>query len=70
MAYAIDAATGKQIWAYDPYDGGGGGGVGRGVTYWESGDDKRIFYAAGYIISLRWMHAPAKLSKVLAKKEK
>jgi quinoprotein glucose dehydrogenase len=47
MAYAIDAATGKQIWAHDPYDGGVGGGVGRGVTYWESGDDKRIFYAAG-----------------------
>jgi quinoprotein glucose dehydrogenase len=47
MAYAIDAATGKQIWAHDPYDGGGGGGVGRGVTYWESGGDKRIFYAAG-----------------------
>lgn len=49
VAYAIDAATGKQIWVHDPYSdgGGGGGGVGRGVTYWEDGNDKRIFYAAG-----------------------
>ena len=44
-AYAVNAATGKQIWSYDPFDGGGGGGVGRGVTYWESGDDKRILFA-------------------------
>ena len=47
LAYAINAATGEQIWSYDPFDGGGGGGVGRGVTYWESGDDKRILFAAG-----------------------
>ena len=53
LAYAINAATGKQIWSYDPFDGGGGGGVGRGVTYWESGDDKRIFFGAGnHLIAL------------------
>ncbi len=34
-AYAIDAETGKQIWAFDPFDGAEGGGVSRGVTYWE-----------------------------------
>jgi len=45
--YAIDAATGKQIWSYDPFDGGGGGGVTRGVAYWENGDDKRILFAGG-----------------------
>ncbi len=47
LAYAVNASTGAQIWSYDPFDGGGGGGVGRGVTYWESGDDKRILFAAG-----------------------
>lgn len=47
MAYAVDAATGRQIWSYDPFDGGGGGGAGRGVTYWESGSDKRIIFSAG-----------------------
>lgn len=45
--YAIDAATGEQRWAYDPFDGGEGGGIYRGVTYWEDGNDKRILYTAG-----------------------
>jgi len=45
--YAINASTGKQVWAFDPFDGGEGGGVYRGVTYWEDGDDKRILYTAG-----------------------
>lgn len=47
VAYAVDAATGKQIWSYDPFEGGGGGGAGRGVTYWEQGADKRILFSAG-----------------------
>ena len=46
-AYAIDANTGKQIWSFDPFNGGEGGGVSRGVTYWKDGDDKRILYTAG-----------------------
>ncbi len=46
-AYAVNAATGEQIWSYDPFDGGGGGGQGRGVTYWEEGEDKRILFAGG-----------------------
>ena len=45
--YALDASTGKQLWSYDPFDGGEGGGVYRGVAYWEDGDDKRILYTAG-----------------------
>lgn len=45
--YALDAATGKLIWSHDPFDGGEGGGIYRGVTYWEDGDDKRILYTAG-----------------------
>lgn len=45
--YAIDAATGKGIWSFDPFDGGVGGGIYRGVAYWEDGDDKRILYTAG-----------------------
>src|SRR5690606_26148687 len=34
-------------WSYDPFDGGEGGGIYRGVAYWEDGDDKRILYTAG-----------------------
>lgn len=45
-AYAIDAATGKQIWAFDPLQPGITGEVNRGLTYWEDGDDKRILFTA------------------------
>ena len=48
--YALNAATGKQIWAFDPFDGAEGGGVSRGVTYWEKGDDKRILVTGGDIL--------------------
>lgn len=45
--FALEASTGKKIWAYDPYNGGKGGGSFRGVTYWEKGNDKRILFTAG-----------------------
>jgi quinoprotein glucose dehydrogenase len=48
--YAVDAASGKQIWAFDPFSGAEGGGVSRGVTYWESGDDKRILVTGGDVL--------------------
>lgn len=41
---AIDAATGKLIWRFDPWEGQQGGGYNRGVAYWEKGNDRRIFY--------------------------
>lgn len=51
-AYAINAQTGEQLWAFDPFDGAEGGGVSRGVTYWEDAErsgtpDKRIFFTGG-----------------------
>jgi quinoprotein glucose dehydrogenase len=45
--YAINASNGKLIWSFDPFNGGKGGGVNRGVTYWEDGNDKRILFTAG-----------------------
>src|SRR5689334_21334260 len=45
--YAIDATNGKLVWSFDPFNGGKGGGLYRGVTYWEDGDDKRILFTAG-----------------------
>jgi quinoprotein glucose dehydrogenase len=44
--YAVDAGTGKQVWAFDPLDGKQGGEVNRGLTYWENGEDKRILTSA------------------------
>lgn len=55
--FALDAATGKQIWIFDPATEDSAAKknpssmfkVSRGVTYWqdESGKDKRIFYSVG-----------------------
>jgi quinoprotein glucose dehydrogenase len=35
-----------MIWSFDPFDGQKGGGINRGVTYWEDGTDKRILFTA------------------------
>ena len=45
--YALNATSGEQIWAFDPFNGAAGGGVGRGVTYYEDGEDKRIMFTGG-----------------------
>ncbi|MEJ7829213.1 MAG: PQQ-binding-like beta-propeller repeat protein [Segetibacter sp.] len=46
--FAVHAATGKEIWKFDPYkDKEPRTHPSRGVTYWESGNDKRILYTAG-----------------------
>ncbi|NIJ54411.1 outer membrane protein assembly factor BamB family protein [Dyadobacter arcticus] len=47
--YAVNASTGEQIWSFDPFAGAEGGGVSRGVTYWESegGNEKRILVTGG-----------------------
>ena len=46
--FALDAATGREIWRFDPYEGSElqARGVSRGVTYWQSGDDKRILFVS------------------------
>lgn len=56
---AIKTATGETIWVYDPktYKDGtpaNTGFVHRGVSYWESGNDRRILFGTGdgYLIAL------------------
>src|SRR5204863_9790153 len=52
---AIDAATGKEKWVFDPQADKGKVSAflrfilnnNRGVAYWADKDDKRVFYAAG-----------------------
>lgn len=44
---ALDPATGEEKWKFDPFVGTRAFGVNRGVTYWEDGKDKRIFFTAG-----------------------
>lgn len=45
--YAINAATGDEIWSFKSLKEGMPSAASRGVTYWESGEDKRILYSSG-----------------------
>jgi len=43
--FALNAATGKQMWIFETAPGGRGGN--RGLAYWSSGPDQRIFESFG-----------------------
>ena len=49
--FALDAASGKELWVFDPFKASNVDtsslGVNRGVVYWEEGSERRIFVAAG-----------------------
>ncbi|MBL7733968.1 MAG: PQQ-binding-like beta-propeller repeat protein [Chitinophagaceae bacterium] len=47
---ALEPASGKEIWKFDPFREKNATGVNRGVVYWAEGDDKRIFFSAGYYL--------------------
>ena len=52
---ALDAATGKEIWRWDPASVFNGriAARQRGVVYWEDGEDRRIFTGVGtYLYAL------------------
>jgi len=44
---AVNPATGKEVWKFDPFQGEQSQGVNRGVTFWQDGNEKRIFFTAG-----------------------
>ncbi|MFN7118568.1 MAG: PQQ-binding-like beta-propeller repeat protein [Saprospiraceae bacterium] len=51
--FALDAATGKEIWKFDPFAGNYdlfGMGVNRGLAYWNNKEEERILYCAGSIL--------------------
>ncbi len=55
VLFALDAATGKELWRFNPLRGGGDHqalGVNRGVVYWADGQYRRILYSAG-----QYLHA-------------
>ena len=48
--FALQAATGRKLWAFDPFSGTSGRNsqsVNRGVVYWEGSNDERILFTAG-----------------------
>ncbi|MDA0350333.1 MAG: PQQ-binding-like beta-propeller repeat protein [Verrucomicrobia bacterium] len=62
--FALNAATGKELWRYDPFGVGESKsslGVNRGLVYWKKGKDERILMGAG-----NYLHAiNAKTGKVI-----
>jgi len=49
-AFALDAATGRERWRFDPFEAGAKEhalGVNRGVVLWKDGDERRVFFSAG-----------------------
>jgi quinoprotein glucose dehydrogenase len=57
QAVALDPATGRELWRYDPFASGlrdvVGGRANRGVAYWTDGTLERILLGSGeYLVSL------------------
>jgi quinoprotein glucose dehydrogenase len=51
--FAVNAATGKELWKFEPVKDKQRFNTNRGVVYWQSGDDRRILYSAGaYLYAL------------------
>ncbi len=55
--FALDAASGRELWAFDPADSVENKtwhrksvNMNRGVAYWEEKEDKRIIYSVGPIV--------------------
>ncbi|MEY3676200.1 MAG: hypothetical protein RJB67_690 [Bacteroidota bacterium] len=55
--FALNAATGKQLWTFNPADSVANKkwyrnsvNMNRGVAYWANGNDKRIIYTVGPIV--------------------
>jgi quinoprotein glucose dehydrogenase len=44
---ALDAASGRKLWQFDPFAGQRARGTNRGVTYWKDGREERLFASAG-----------------------
>lgn len=55
--FALDAATGKEIWSFNPFEGTAydlsGMGVNRGLMWWQNGEERRLLVGIGsYVYAL------------------
>ncbi len=65
--FALEAASGKELWRFDPFKVLGGenswAGTNRGVTYFEEGGVKRILFCAGnFLMSVNAENGQADLA--------
>jgi len=54
VLFALDAATGRELWRFNPAGGATSGpsGLNRGLAWWHEGDERRLMFSAG-----RFLHA-------------
>ena len=55
VLFAVEAATGRELWHFDPFAAGnveGGRGLNRGFSWWQEGGERRLMFSAG-----RFLHA-------------
>lgn len=52
QAVALDAATGRELWRFDPaaVPGGAKSGVNRGLILWSEGGEQRLFYSNDHFL--------------------
>ncbi len=52
QAFALDAATGRELWRFNPASVKGvtKGGVNRGLVFWSEGTDRRVLYANDHFL--------------------
>src|SRR5688572_16117958 len=52
QAFALDAATGRELWRFNPASVKGvtKGGVNRGLVFWAEGGDRRVVYANDHFL--------------------
>lgn len=52
QAFALDAATGKELWRFNPASitGVTKGGVNRGLTFWTDGTERRVLYGNDHFL--------------------
>jgi len=46
VLFALDAATGDELWRFDPGSGSWAASASRGVAWWEEGDEQRVLFGA------------------------
>lgn len=50
QVFAVDAASGRELWTFDPFEHEAGllGSYMRGLSYWEHGNERRLFFTASH----------------------